>query len=71
MIETKNALASVRGAVQQGTPTDTDIDGYYVILRNRDGEIVDKQHFSRVAQFVYDYIRDEKAEDFANTILNV
>ena len=65
-----NSLTSIRGAVQQGSPTDTTLDTYYVILRNKDGEMVDKQHFSRFAELVFGYIVNVMAYDFANIILD-
>ena len=51
----KTALESVRAALPTSDLTDSQLSGYTVMLRNRDGELVDKQPLSRVVQFIYNY----------------
>lgn len=52
----KTALEAIRESMPSTQRTDSALAEYYVILRNRDGEIVDKQPLSRIVTLVYDYV---------------
>lgn len=59
MATLKEALADLRAAVTESEDTDTQLKAKYIMLRNTDGVLCDKQPLSRLCTFGNNYCLKE------------
>lgn len=70
-INIKEALKGIFGNVPTNNVNDDVIGNYIVVLRNRNGALIDKQPVIRLFDMVFNYCVTDKSDDLSKKILDI
>ena len=69
-INIRAALEDIFSNVPTNNVDDETIMGYMVVLRNKNGALIDKQPILRLFDMVFNYCMTDKIEDLSKKMLN-